>query len=49
MKLRTCQIADPISVRVPGEDDSVADLVSVQVVEDSVAVGTVPIPGILST
>ena len=34
-------------MRVSGENDGVADLVTVQVVENSVAVGAIAVPGIL--
>lgn len=34
-------------MRITGKDDGVADLVFVQVIEDSVAVGAVAVPGIL--
>ena len=34
-------------MRVAGEDERVADLVLVEVVENSVAIGAVPIPSIL--
>ena len=43
-----CFIADPVCVRVPGEDDGVVDVVVVKVVEDAVAVGAVPVPRVLN-
>ena len=43
----TSEVADPIGMRITGKDDDVADLVFVQVIEDSVAVGAVAVPGIL--
>lgn len=45
--LLTCQVADPVGVRVSGEDESVADLVIVQVIEHPGAVGSVAIPSVL--
>ena len=43
----TREVADPVSVRVAGEDDSIVDLVLIEVVEDPVAVGAVSVPGVL--
>ena len=44
----TSQIANPVGVRVPRENDCVTDLVAVQIVEDTIAVRTVTVPCILA-
>lgn len=41
------QVADPIGVRVAGDDDVVADVVLVECLECPVTVGLVAVPGIL--
>lgn len=43
----TSEVANPIGMRIAGKDDGIADLVFVQVIEHSVAVGAVAVPGIL--
>ena len=43
----TSKVADPVGVRVPREDERVADLLVVQVVKDSVAIGTISVPSVL--
>ena len=48
VRARTREVADPVCVRVPGEDDGVVDVVVVKVVENAVAVGAVPIPRVLN-
>ena len=44
----TSQIANPVGVRVPRENDRVTDLVAVEIVENTVAIRTVTVPRILA-
>ena len=42
----TSKVADPVGVRVAGEDDRVRDVVLLEMIQDTSAVCAVAIPGV---
>ena len=44
----TSNIADPVGMRISGQDNIVVDAIAVQMIQDTIPVGAVSIPRILS-